>query len=76
MLLFSEHPHEWGFDIPEPVFSHVRKRCLALDITNTYDMYYWHEMARMACPYFGKESEEYEKFFRWLEKWIPGDCYS
>ncbi len=76
LLLFSEHPHKWGFNIPEPVFSHVRKRCLALDITNTYDMYYWHDMAKMARPYFGKENEEYEKFFSWLEKWIPGDFYS
>ncbi len=76
LLLFSEHPHKWGFNIPEPVFSNVRKGCLALDITDTYDMYYWHDMARMARPFFGKENEDYEKFFTWLGKWIPGDRYS
>ena len=71
LMLFSEDPNEWGFEIPEPLFSVVKTRCLNLKFNSIYETYYWKDMARTARSYFDKESYEYRAFFIWLEKWNP-----
>ena len=71
LMIRFEDPSDWGFPVPDPIFSSVKNCLLTMTIPRS-NKYIWdriHQLALQVLPAFPEIRGEHREFINWFTNW-------